>query len=70
MFVCGDDEAVKPAILKLGTDVGFDAVDAGKLVNARLLEPWAMQGTAGVGRPRPPPRWTKCGWRPLAVLRR
>ena len=42
MFVCGDDEAVKPTILKLVTDVGFDAVDAGKLVNARLLEPWAM----------------------------
>lgn len=42
MFVCGDDEAVKPAILKLVADVGFDAVDAGKLVIARLLEPWAM----------------------------
>src|SRR5262245_57820551 len=42
MFVCGDDEAVKPTVLKLASDVGFDAVDAGKLVNARLLEPWAM----------------------------
>jgi predicted dinucleotide-binding enzyme len=42
MFVCGDDEAVKPTILKLAADVGFDAVDAGKLVNARLLEPWGM----------------------------
>src|SRR5262245_44844821 len=42
MFVCGDDEAVKPTILKLASDVGFDAVDAGKLVNARLLEPWGM----------------------------
>jgi predicted dinucleotide-binding enzyme len=42
MFVCGDDEAVKPTILQLATDVGFDAVDAGKLVQARLLEPWAM----------------------------
>src|SRR5262245_201757 len=42
MFVCGDDEAVKPTILRLVTDVGFDAVDAGKLVIARLLEPWAM----------------------------
>jgi predicted dinucleotide-binding enzyme len=42
MFVCGDDEAVKPTILKLATEIGFDAVDAGKLVQARLLEPWAM----------------------------
>jgi predicted dinucleotide-binding enzyme len=42
MFVCGDDEAVKPTILRLAADVGFDAVDAGKLVSARLLEPWAM----------------------------
>ena len=42
MFVCGDDEAVKPTILKLATDMGFDAVEAGKLVIARLLEPWAM----------------------------
>ena len=42
MFVCGDDEAVKPTVLQLVADVGFDAVDAGKLVIARLLEPWAM----------------------------
>ena len=42
MFVCGDDEAVKPTILNLARDVGFDTVDAGKLVMARLLEPWAM----------------------------
>jgi predicted dinucleotide-binding enzyme len=42
MFVCGDDEAAKPAVLRLASDVGFDAVDAGKLVQARLLEPWAM----------------------------
>ncbi len=42
MFVCGDDEAAKPAVLQLATDVGFDAVDAGKLTQARLLEPWAL----------------------------
>lgn len=42
MFVCGDDEAAKPAVLRLAADVGFDAVDAGKLTQARLLEPWAM----------------------------
>jgi predicted dinucleotide-binding enzyme len=42
MFVCGDDEAAKPMVLRLAADLGFDAVDAGKLVIARLLEPWAM----------------------------
>jgi predicted dinucleotide-binding enzyme len=42
MFVCGDDESAKPAVLALAGDLGFDAVDAGKLVAARLLEPWAM----------------------------
>lgn len=42
MFVCGDDEAAKPAVLQLASDVGFDAVDAGRLEQARLLEPWAM----------------------------
>jgi predicted dinucleotide-binding enzyme len=42
MFVCGDNEAVKPRVLQLASDVGFDAVDAGKLVIARLLEPFAM----------------------------
>jgi predicted dinucleotide-binding enzyme len=42
MFVCGDDEAAKPAVLRLASDVGFDAIDAGKLAQARLLEPWAL----------------------------
>ena len=42
MFACGDDEAAKHAMLQLAGDIGFDAVDAGKLVQARLLEPWAM----------------------------
>jgi predicted dinucleotide-binding enzyme len=42
MFVCGDNEAVKPTVLRLVADVGFDAVDAGKLIVARLLEPLAM----------------------------
>jgi NADPH-dependent F420 reductase len=42
MFVCGDDETAKPGVLQLATDIGFDAVDAGKLKQARLLEPWAM----------------------------
>jgi predicted dinucleotide-binding enzyme len=42
MFVCGDDAAAKPAVLRLASDVGIDVIDAGKLSQARLLEPWAM----------------------------
>jgi 8-hydroxy-5-deazaflavin:NADPH oxidoreductase len=42
MFLCGDDEAAKPVVMRLAADIGFDAVDAGKLEQARLLEPWAM----------------------------
>jgi NADPH-dependent F420 reductase len=42
MFVCGDDETAKPVVMQLAADIGFDAVDAGKLEQARLLEPWAM----------------------------
>jgi len=42
MFICGDDESAKPRVLELASGIGFDAVDAGKLSQARLLEPWAM----------------------------
>jgi 8-hydroxy-5-deazaflavin:NADPH oxidoreductase len=42
MFVCGDDEAAKPTVMRLAADVGFDVIDAGKLTQARLLEPWAV----------------------------
>lgn len=42
MFVAGDDGGHKPAVLKLVDDTGFEAVDAGPLRNARLLEPFAM----------------------------
>jgi predicted dinucleotide-binding enzyme len=42
MFVCGDDEAAKPTVLGLVRDVGFEAVDAGRLAVARLLEPYGM----------------------------
>jgi predicted dinucleotide-binding enzyme len=54
MFVCGDDQAAKSVVLRLVSDVGFDAIDAGKLAQARLLEPWAtlwihlaLTGTVG-----------------------
>ncbi|MGH7012971.1 MAG: NADPH-dependent F420 reductase [Stellaceae bacterium] len=42
MFVAGDAAAKKPAVLKLIGDLGFEAIDAGPLTNARLLEPLAM----------------------------
>jgi predicted dinucleotide-binding enzyme len=42
MFICGEDAAARAVALRLAADVGFDAVDAGELKQARLLEPWAM----------------------------
>lgn len=42
MFVAGDDAARKPTVLGLVGDLGFAAVDAGPLRNARLLEAHAM----------------------------
>ncbi len=42
MFVAGDDPARKRSVLQLVTDAGFEAVDAGELKSARLLEPLAM----------------------------
>ena len=42
MFVAGEDTAKKPTVLKLVADTGFEAIDAGPLRNARLLEPYAM----------------------------
>lgn len=37
-FVAGDDKDAKGRALELGRDLGFDAVDAGPLANAKLLE--------------------------------
>ncbi len=42
MFVAGDDAERKKAVLGLVADLGFEALDAGPLRNARLLEPYAM----------------------------
>lgn len=38
LFAAGDDKAAKDKALSLGRDIGFDAVDAGPLTNARWLE--------------------------------
>jgi 8-hydroxy-5-deazaflavin:NADPH oxidoreductase len=42
IFVAGDDEARKPLVMSLVSDLGFQALDAGPLQIARLLEPLAM----------------------------
>lgn len=41
-FVASDDAAAKATVLQLASDIGFAAVDAGPLENARLLEPLAF----------------------------
>ncbi|MBV9078601.1 MAG: NAD(P)-binding domain-containing protein [Methylobacteriaceae bacterium] len=42
MFVAGDDPEGKQVVVRLVADLGFEALDGGPLVNARLLEPLAM----------------------------
>jgi predicted dinucleotide-binding enzyme len=39
VFVAGDDADAKRTTVELATSIGFDAVDAGPLANARHLEP-------------------------------
>lgn len=39
-FVSGDDVRAKASVLDIAREIGFDAVDAGPLKNARLLEPF------------------------------
>ena len=41
-LVAGDDSNAKASVLELAREIGFDAVDAGPLKNARLLEPLAQ----------------------------
>lgn len=54
VFAAGDDEEAKRSVLELARSIGFDAVDAGPLRNARLLEPMGYQNiqlgyTLGMG---------------------
>lgn len=42
MFYCGDDAGAKQKVAQLANELGFEAVDAGPLTQARVLEPFAM----------------------------
>ena len=42
MLVCGDDDEAKKTVLQLVSDIGFEAIDAGGLEVARLIEPFGM----------------------------
>lgn len=42
MFYCGDDATAKGMVGQLATELGFSAMDAGPLTQARLLEPFAL----------------------------
>jgi 8-hydroxy-5-deazaflavin:NADPH oxidoreductase len=42
MLYCGDDAGAKARVRTLGADLGFDMIDVGPLVRARLLEPLAL----------------------------
>ena len=42
MFVAGDDDHARTVAAGLVSDLGFEALDAGPLRHARLLEPLAM----------------------------
>lgn len=42
MFYCGDNADAKKIAASLAKEIGFDPQDAGPLMNARLLEPYAM----------------------------
>ena len=42
MLVCGNDNEAKKTVLQLVSDIGFEAIDAGGLEVARLIEPFGM----------------------------
>jgi predicted dinucleotide-binding enzyme len=42
LFVASDDAKAKETIMKLGSEIGFDPIDAGSLKSARYLEPMAI----------------------------
>jgi len=55
MFYCGDNDAAKQEVKPLIEELGFEAIDAGPLAQARVLEPFALLWislayTQGLGR--------------------
>ena len=42
LFYCGDDAAAKQMVKQLADEIGFEALDAGPLTQARLIEPFAL----------------------------
>jgi 8-hydroxy-5-deazaflavin:NADPH oxidoreductase len=42
MFIAGDDPAAKSVVADLASGIGFEAIDAGPLNSARMLEPMAQ----------------------------
>ncbi|MFN3577824.1 MAG: NADPH-dependent F420 reductase [Tabrizicola sp.] len=42
MFMAGDHEPAKAQVAQILTDLGFEALDAGDITKARLLEPFGM----------------------------
>jgi predicted dinucleotide-binding enzyme len=42
MFLAGDDDRAKSTVARLVSELGFEALDAGSLKQARILEPFAM----------------------------
>jgi len=42
MFLAGDDDNAKSTVARLVGELGFEALDAGALKQARILEPFAM----------------------------
>lgn len=42
MFVAGDDDSAKSTVAGLASELGFEALDAGALKQACILEPLAM----------------------------
>ena len=43
LFVAGDDPQAKRSVMGLGTDIGFESIDAGPLRSARYLEPMGSE---------------------------
>ena len=42
LFYCGDDAKAKQTTKQLAEEIGFEALDAGPLTQARLIEPFAL----------------------------